>query len=589
MKKEITVSIPDIGDFENIPVIEILVKPGEMVKKEDSILVLESDKATMEVPSPEEGIVTRIILSPDDTVSKGDAILVLESQTSNTTEVNTSKNRNSPEKNKRPLSPNKIENDENQVDQSKCDIHADVVILGSGPGGYTAAFRAADLGKNVLIIERHKKLGGVCLNVGCIPSKALLHTAKVITEAQDISKNGIVFSSPKIDMDKLRKWKNQTVSRLTKGLSLLAEKRNVQLLTGVGRFTGKNTLSVETSSGEKTVSFDYAIIAAGSSPKKVPGFSFEDPRIMDSTDALEITEIPDKLLIIGGGIIGLEMASIYHGLGSKITIAELTDRLIPEADRDLIRPLQGIIESRYDSIRMVTKITDIKLTRENVAVTLMNSNNKTIENFDKVLVSIGRSPNGKNIGAANAGIEVQNDGFISVNKQMRTNVPNIFAIGDIVGQPMLAHKASHEGKLCAEIIAGNGKAEFDALTIPSVAYTDPEVAWVGITENYARQNKIAIKKSVFPWTASGRAQATSRTEGLTKLIFDKKTRKLIGAGIVGINAGELISETALAIEMGADSEDIGLTIHPHPTLSETVLFSAEIAEESITDLYLGKK
>ncbi len=586
MKKEITINVPDIGDFEKIPVIEILVQPGESVAKDDSLIVLESDKATMEVPSPESGRVTKVLLKTDDSVSKGDAILHME--------INESERKGADQsdytlpKKTNPNSSTKNVKAENSPSFIKSDIHAEVVVLGSGPGGYTAAFRAADLGKNVLIIERYKELGGVCLNVGCIPSKALLHAAKVITDAQDARAHGIVFQTPKIDIEELNKWKNGVVTDLTKGLQTLATKRNVNILTGTGKFSGKNTLSVTTPLGEKTVSFDYAIIAAGSSSSKISGVPFEDPRVIDSTGALKLDEIPKNLLIVGGGIIGLEMAAVYHGLGSKITIAELTDGLIPEADRDLITPLQNIIKRRYDSVMLETKVENIVAKQKKLAVTLSNSNSKVVENFDRVLIAIGRTPNGDKIGAEAAGGKTKK-GFVITDKQMRTNIPHIFAIGDIVGQPMLAHKASHEGKLCAEIIAGNDKAEFDAMGLPSVAYTDPEVAWVGITEKVANEQKIPLKKSVFPWAASGRAHASARKEGITKLLFNRDTQKLIGAGIVGINAGELISEVVLAIEMGADAEDIGLTIHPHPTLAETILFSAEIAEETITDLYLGKK
>ncbi len=586
MKKEITINVPDIGDFEKIPVIEILVQPGETITKDDSLIVLESDKATMEVPSPENGRVTKILLKTDDSVSKGDAILHMEITESDTREAD--QPGGTPPKTTSSDSSTKNVKAENSQTVINSDIHAEVVVLGSGPGGYTAAFRAADLGKNVLIIERYTELGGVCLNVGCIPSKALLHAAKVITDAQDIRAHGIIFQDPKIDIGELKSWKNEVVANLTKGLKTLAKKRNVNILTGIGKFSSENTLSVTTPLGEKTVSFDYAIIAAGSSSAKLSGIPYEDPRVIDSTGALKLDDIPKNLLVVGGGIIGLEMAAVYHGLGSKVTIAELTDGLIPEADRDLITPLQNIIEKRYNSVRLKTKVENIAAKQKKLAVTLSNSNSKVVENFDKVLVSIGRTPNGDKIDAKAAGVETKR-GFVLTDNQMRTNVPHIFAIGDIVGQPMLAHKASHEGKLCAEIIAGNDKAEFDSMGIPSVAYTDPEVAWVGMTEKVAKEQKIPLKKSVFPWAASGRAQASARKEGITKLLFNRDTQKLIGAGIVGINAGELISEAVLAIEMGADSEDIGLTIHPHPTLAETILFSAEIAEETITDLYLGKK
>ncbi len=574
MSKKITIKVPDIGEFENIPVIEVLVQIGDKIKKEDPLVVLESDKATMEVPSPEAGKITKVILKPDDKVSAGDAILVVDAEDlkSDTEKEN-----------------NGASEDSSQIQNinASSDFHVDVLVLGSGPGGYTAGFRAADLGKKVLIVERYDKLGGVCLNVGCIPSKALLHASKIISEAQDASEMGVSFSSPKIDIEKLRGWTDASVNKLTTGLNMLAKKRQVKILHGIGSFNGPNTVLVKTKSGSKLVSFDNAIIAAGSASNKISNFPNKDSRILDSTDALQITDVPKNLLIIGGGIIGLEMASVYHGLGSKITIAELTGGLIPEADRDLVQPLHKMIEGRYESILLNTKVNDIQVKRNKLEVTLQNSGDQMMKTFDKVLVAVGRHPNGKKIGAELAGVAVDEKGFITVDKQMRTNVPHIFAIGDIVGEPMLAHKASHEGKLCAEIIAGANKTRFDALGIPSVAYTDPELAWVGITEQKARREGMSIEKVVFPWAASGRAQATGRPEGLTKLIFDKKSRKLLGAGIVGSNAGELIAETTLGIEMGADSEDIGLTIHPHPTLSETVLFSAEIAEKSITDLYLS--
>jgi dihydrolipoamide dehydrogenase len=470
------------------------------------------------------------------------------------------------------------------------DIHAEVVVLGSGPGGYTAAFRAADLGKKVVLIERYATLGGVCLNVGCIPSKALLHTAKVITEAEETSHHGVSFGTPKIDLDALRNWKaNDVVAKLTGGLAQMAKQRQVTTVVGVGKFTGPNQIAVTAADGKvTTISFDNAIIAAGSQAIKMPGVA-EDPRIMDSTGALELADIPKRMLLVGGGIIGLEMGTVYDALGSKVSVVELSDGLIQGCDRDLVRPLQKRMEKRFEKIMLNTKVTKMEAKKDGIHVSFEGENAPTgVELYDRVLVAIGRRPNGKNIGAENAGIAVDERGFIAVDKQMRTNVPHIFAIGDIVGQPMLAHKATHEGKVAAEVIAGH-KVEFQAMAIPSVAYTDPEVAWAGITEIEAKAKGIEIEKASFPWAASGRALSIARTEGTTKLIFDKETHRLIGAGIVGVNAGELLAETVLAIEMGADAHDLGLTIHSHPTLSETVCFAAEMKEGTITDLYIKKR
>jgi dihydrolipoamide dehydrogenase len=469
----------------------------------------------------------------------------------------------------------------------KGDIHAEVVVLGAGPGGYTAAFRAADLGKQTVLIERYPSLGGVCLNVGCIPSKALLHVARVITEAGEMSAHGVTFGAPKIELDKLRGWKNNVVGKLTKGLSGLAKQRKVTVVEGRGEFASPNTIRVETKDGVKTVSFDHCIIAAGSSVARIPGFPYDNPRLIDSTGALALPEVPKRLLVIGGGIIGLEMATVFDALGSKITVVELMDGLMPGADRDVVRPLARRLEKRYEKILLKTKVARIEAVADGLKVSFEGATNST-DTFDYALVAVGRRPNGREIKAEAAGVTVNERGFIPVDKQMRTNVPHIFGIGDVVGEPMLAHKATHEGKLAAEVIAGH-KVAFDARTIPSVAYTDPEVAWMGLTETQAEQQGIDFDKAVFPWAASGRALATGRDEGMTKLLFDKATKRLLGAGMVGINAGELIAETVLALEMGADATDIGLTIHPHPTLSETVFFAAEIAEGSITDLYLPKK
>jgi dihydrolipoamide dehydrogenase len=467
-----------------------------------------------------------------------------------------------------------------------------VVVLGAGPGGYTAAFRAADLGKKVVLIERYPTLGGVCLNVGCIPSKALLHIAKVITDAEESAQQGINFGKPGIDLDKVRSWKDSVTAKLTKGLAGLAKQRKVTRIQGTGKFASPNTIRVETAEGPKTVSFEHCIIAAGSSAARIPGFPYDDPRLMDSTGALELKDIPGRMLIIGGGIIGLEMATVYDALGSRVSVAELMDQLMPGADADLIRPLQKRIQKRYEAIHLKTKVARIEAQQEGLKVTFEGATPDTKvpepQLYDRILVAVGRRPNGSSIGAESAGVHVNERGFIPVDKQLRTNVPHIFAIGDIVGEPMLAHKASHEGKLTAEIIAGH-KGAFDARAIPSVAYTDPEIAWMGLTETEATKQSIEYEKAVFPWAASGRALGMARDEGMTKLLLDKKTRRLLGAGIVGVNAGELIAETVLGLEMGADMEDIALTIHPHPTLSETVFFAAEIADGTITDLYMPRK
>ena len=592
MGSVIEVKVPDIGDFKDVPIIEVLVKPGDSIKKEDSLVTLESDKATMEVPAPEAGVIKELRVKLGDKVSEGSLLLLLEAADAGASprvEAPASKAeapRSPPAAPSQapatPASPRSI------APAPKGDYHAEVMVLGSGPGGYTAAFRAADLGKQVALIERYPTLGGVCLNVGCIPSKALLHAARVVSEAEEMSHFGIKFDRPKIELDALRGWKDSVVGRLTRGLGSLAKQRKVQVVTGTAKFTAPRLVEVDTAEGKKTVSFDYCIIAAGSQSAKIPGFPYEDPRLMDSTSALELSDIPKRLLVIGGGIIGLEMATVYDALGSKITVVELLDGLIPGVDRDLIRPLHNRIVKRYEGIYLKTIVTRIETRKEGLRATFEGDNAPAAQVYDRILLSVGRRPNGKAIQAEAAGVTVTERGYIPVDRQMRTNVPHIFAIGDIVGEPMLAHKASHEGKLAAEVIAGH-KTAFDARTIPSVAYTDPEVAWMGLTETMATAQGVEYEKAVFPWAASGRALATARDEGMTKLLFDKSSRRLLGAGIVGPNAGELISETVLGLEMGADADDIGLTIHPHPTLSETVFFAAEIAAGSITDLYLPKK
>jgi dihydrolipoamide dehydrogenase len=587
------ITVPDIGNFDSVEVIDVIVNIGDTIKKEDSLITVESDKASMDIPSTHEGKVTAINLKVGDKIKQGSNILVIELSTSS----------DKPQK-----SENKIETKTEAKAEVKKEVppqastetitkksnlisthETEVVVLGSGPGGYSAAFRAADLGKKVVLIERYSTLGGVCLNVGCIPSKALLHTAKVITDAEETAEHGITFGAPKIDLEKIRHWKaNDVVGKLTQGLGAMAKQRQVTVIQGVGEFTSSHQIKVTKADGQiETIGFEYCIIAAGSQSTKFPGVK-DDPRIMDSTGALELKDIPKRFLIVGGGIIGLEMGTVYDALGSKVSVVELSDGLIQGCDRDLVRPLQKRMEQRFEKIMLNTKVTSIEPKADGIHVGFESEGKSESQIYDRVLIAIGRRPNGKAIKAEVAGVTVTDQGFIPVNKQMRTNVSHIFAIGDIVGQPMLAHKATHEGKVAAEVIAGH-KVEFQALTIPSVAYTDPEVAWAGITELEAKQKNIEIEKASFPWAASGRALAMNRSEGTTKLIFDKETHRLIGAGIAGINAGELIAETVLAIEMGADAHDLGLTIHPHPTLSETVCFTAEVKEGTITDLYIKKR
>jgi dihydrolipoamide dehydrogenase len=604
----IEVKVPDIGDFKDIPVIEILVKPGDRVEKEDSLVTLESEKATMDVPSPGAGLVKELKVKLDDKVSQDSVILVLDATSLESESPGATPEKQAsaavaaaPDSASPPANPVSVKSGQaaaageqaaapvtSLAAAEKGDIHCQVVVLGSGPGGYTAAFRAADLGLKVVLIERYDSLGGVCLNVGCIPSKALLHAARVISEAEEMSEFGVAFSKPKIEVDKLRGWKNGIVERLTRGLGGLAKQRKIQVVHGTGEFVSPHMIEVETADGIKKVSFDSAIIAAGSQVTRIPGFPYNDTRLMDSTDALKLTELPKRMLVIGGGIIGLEMATVYDALGTKISVVEMESTLIPGADRDLIRPLQKRLEKRYDQIYLKTKVSALSAQKNGLKATFEGKDAPDPQVYDRVLLAVGRRPNGHLIGSGAAGVHVDERGFVPVDNQMRTNVAHIYAIGDIVGEPMLAHKATHEGKLAAEVIAGH-KRTFDARTIPSVAYTDPEVAWMGLTETQAKATGVAFEKSVFPWAASGRALATARDEGMTKLLFDPTSKRLLGAGIVGPNAGELIAETVLALEMGADAEDIGLTIHPHPTLSETVFFAAEIAEGSITDLFIPKK
>jgi len=574
--------LPDIGDFQNVDVIDVLVKVGDQIKKDDSLITLESDKASMDIPSPEVGVVEKVFIKVGDKVNKGDEILSI-------TTSNIKENIDNKEQNKKPDEPKKTPSIEASKETITTDHACEVVVLGSGPGGYTAAFRAADLGKKVILIERYSTIGGVCLNVGCIPSKALLHSAKVITDAEETSQHGISFNKPEIDLEKIRQWKSKdVVGKLTMGLAHMAKQREVTILQGYGEFINPNQIEVTQEDGKKVgVQFENCIIAAGSQSIKMPGAP-EDPRIMDSTGALELQDIPKRMLIIGGGIIGLEMGTVYDALGSQVSVVELTDGLIQGCDRDIVRPLQKRMDKRFEAIMLNTKVTKVEAKKEGIVVSFEGEKAPEPQMYDRVLVSVGRKPNGQLIKAEKAGVHVDEKGFIAVDKQMRTNVNHIFAIGDIVGQPMLAHKATHEGKVAAEVIAGE-KVEFQALTIPSVAYTDPEIAWAGVTEDEAKAQGIDYEKAVFPWAASGRALSTSRSEGMTKLIFDKTNHRIIGASIVGINAGELIAETVLAIEMGADAHDIGLSIHPHPTLSESVAMAAEVKEGTITDLYIKKK
>jgi len=600
MSSIVEITIPDIGDFENVEVIEVLVSAGDRVERDDSLITIESDKASMEIPSPHAGVVRELCVELGSRVSEGSLILRLEAEDApqpastepmastaaapiETTDRGPSR---SPQTAEVPAAAVPTESTPRRVTAS--DRHAEVVVIGAGPGGYTAAFRAADLGKQVILIERYEQLGGVCLNVGCIPSKTLLHIAEVVNEARELRERGVEFGEPRFDLERMRAFKDRVVGNLTAGLAGLADRRKVSLLRGRARFSAADQVSVETGEGTTTVSFDDCIIAAGSQSIELPGIPHDDPRVMDSTDALRLEAIPERMLVIGGGIIGLEMAAVYDALGSKITVVELTDELLPGCDRDLVKPLQARIAKRYERILLGAKVTRIESRPDALEVFFEGDGTPESDRFDRVLVAVGRRPNARAIGADKADIAVDERGFIVVDEQMRTSAPHIYAIGDIVGQPMLAHKATHEGKTAAEVIAGL-PAAFDPKAIPSVAYTDPEVAWMGLSETAAKAEGIAFEKVSFPWAASGRAQGIGRTEGVTKLIFDADDRRLLGAGIVGRNAGELIAEAVLALEMGADAEDLALTIHAHPTLSETLNFTAEMFEGTITDLYVPRR
>ena len=608
----VEVRVPDFGDAKGVSVLEILVKKGDKIAVEDPLISLESDKAAMDVPSPVNGVITSIEIKKGDEVSAGTLIAIVESEAAaaaqpaapagaappaapapaaakaaapapdaapaQPTAANAATSAPAPAK-----SPKSASGPVSAAPQGAVDL----VVLGAGVGGYTAAFRAADLGLKVTLIERWPVLGGVCLNDGCIPSKALLHAAKVIEDAADMAANGIVFGAPQIDRDRLRLWKNKVITRLTNGLMLLAKQRKVTLIQGEAKFLGPYSFDVKSTQGSSRVDFKQCVIAAGSESARLPGLP-DDPRVIDSTGALQLPLDCKRLLVIGGGIIGLEMACVYDALGVKVTVVELSDGLMPGTDRDLVRPLQKRIEKRYEKILVKTKVAKLEALPEGLRATYEGPDSPEPQLFDHVLVAVGRSANGNAINAAVAGVKVSARGIIDVDKQMRTNVPHIFAIGDIVGAPMLAHKAAHQAKVAAEVAAGH-KASFDVRCIPAVAYTDPEIAWAGLTETDAKAQGIEYGKGIFPWAASGRSLALNRDEGFTKLLFDKESRRVIGAGIVGTNAGDLIAEVALAIEMGADATDVGLTIHAHPTLSETVAFAAEAFDGTLTDLYIPKR
>jgi dihydrolipoamide dehydrogenase len=588
----VEVRVPDMGDSKDVNVVEVLVAKGAEIRVDDPLITLETDKASMDVPSPVAGVIESIDIKKGDAAVAGTLIA--------TVKVAEAAPAGAPPDVTAPAPaltapPARATATATAAAPTAKDIRPstappgalDLVVLGAGPGGYTAAFRAADLGLKVTLIERWPMLGGVCLNVGCIPSKALLHAAKVIEDAHDMAANGIAFGPPQIDHDRLRAWKNRVVTKLTNGLTILAKQRKVDVVRGEARFIGAHSLELQTADGPRRLDFKQCIIAAGSESVRLPGFP-DDPRVIDSTGALELPADCKRLLVIGGGIIGLEMACVYDALGVKVSVVELSDGLMPGTDRDLVRPLQKRIEKRYERIMLKTKVSKLEANAGGLRATFDGPDAPEPQDFDRILVAVGRSANGNAIDAAAAGVAVDQRGIISVDKQMRTNVPHIFAVGDIAGPPMLAHKATHEAKVAAEVAAGH-KAAFDARCIPSVAYTDPEIAWVGVTETEAKARGVEFGRGMFPWAASGRSLAINRDEGFTKILFDKQTRRVIGAGIVGTNAGELVAEVGLAIEMGADAADIGLTIHAHPTLSETVAFSAEAFEGTLTDLYIPKR
>ena len=587
--------VPDLGNFNDVAVVDVLIKAGDTIEVDSPLVTLETDKASMDVPATAAGRIAEVLLKRGDKVSKGSVIARVEPG-AGAGAAPAAKSPPAPAPAPPPAKPESEGDtvrmpmpDLTKPPQGQVDFNrsTQLLVLGSGPGGYTAAFRAADLGMQVILVERWPMLGGVCLNVGCIPSKALLHAAKVIEDAEEMGARGIAFGAPEIDLEKLRGWKLSVVKKLTGGLRTLAKQRKVEIVQGVGRFVSANVLEVMSNSGSERIRFEQCIIAAGSEAIRLPGLP-ADPRIMDSTDALELPEFSGGLLVIGGGIIGLELACVYDALGSRVSVVELTSQLMPGCDPDLVRPLERRIRSRYEQILLGTRVVKVEALTEGIRVTFEGGKAPAPQVFGRVLVAVGRSPNGKLIGADAAGVNVSDRGFITVDKQLRTSVPHIFAVGDIAGPPMLAHKAMHEAKVAAEVAAGERRA-FDVRAIPSVAYTDPEVAWAGLTEIEAKAQGIAIEKGSFPWAANGRSLSLGREEGMTKLLFDPETHRLLGAGIVGTNAGELISELALAIENGCDAADIGLTVHPHPTLSETVAGAADAVEGTLTDLYIPKR
>jgi dihydrolipoamide dehydrogenase len=587
------VTCPDLGDFKDVPVIDVLVKAGDQIEVDTPLITLETDKATMDVPSTAAGKVIEVLVQKGGRISKGTPLVRLEGaataaaadQAKPAAMTPAPKATSAPPTAAPAAAPEKAAQ---SADEPEASRSTQLLVLGSGPGGYTAAFRGADLGLKVTLVERWDVLGGVCLNVGCIPSKTLLHAAKVIEETHEMASRGIEFGAPTLNFDKLREWKSSVVKKLTGGLTVLAKQRKVEVVRGLGKFISPHVLEVTQGDKRERIRFEHCIIAAGSEAIRLP-FIPDDPRVIDSTGALELPPNPGRFLVIGGGIIGLEMACVYDALGAKVSVVELTPQLMPGCDPDLVRPLEKRIKARYAEILLNTKVTAVTPDKDGLQVKFEDKDGKSsTRTYDHVLVAVGRSPNGKLIGAEAAGVKVDARGFIPTDKQMRTNVPHIFAIGDIAGAPMLAHKATHEAKVAAEVAAGH-KSAFDARVIPSVAYTDPEIAWVGLTETAAKAQNIAIEKGVFPWVASGRSLSIARDEGLTKLITDPQTHRILGAGIVGTNAGELIAETGLAIEMGADAADIGLTVHAHPTLSETVAFAAEAIDGTLTDLYLPRK
>ena len=592
--------VPELGDFSDVEVIEILVSPGDTVSVEDPLITLETDKATMDVPATAAGKLVSIDVSLGDKLNAGDIIGSVDAFESDKVIDADATVVISPEEQAAILAaaaeatgmnaestaaPTPAPAPTPEPTPAPDTTHfADLVVIGAGPGGYTAAFRAADLGMQVILVERWPMLGGVCLNVGCIPSKALLHAANVIDEAEAMAEHGIKFGKPEIDAEGLRAWKNKVVDRLTGGLTQLAKQRKVSVIQGVAKFASEKHLVLD--NGE-TIGFNKCIIAAGSEPAMLPGLP-DDPRIVDSTGALELDPIPERMLVVGGGIIGLEMACVYSALGTSVSVVELTDSLMPGTDPDLVRPFIKIVKNRYEKILLGTKVAGIQATSTGIDVLFEKGDEKTGDTFDKVLISVGRRANGDKLEAEKAGVAVDSRGIIAVNKQMQTNIPHIFAIGDLAGGPMLAHKATHEAKVAAEVAAGE-KSAFDARTIPSVAYTDPEIAFVGLTETEAKAAGIEYEKAAFPWAASGRALSLGRDEGFTKLLFDKSSGRVLGGGVVGPSAGDLIAEIGLAVEMGADATDISLTIHPHPTLSETIAFAAEAFDGTLTDLYIPKK